>query len=70
MPNAPDAAQSAMLSIALPSSLSDRRRLSAKAAAPVAARLQSRISTSSTDVTFLKRQFSNPKPLISIARQK
>ena len=50
---APDAAQSAMPSIALLCSITDRRPLSTKAAVPMAPQLQSRNSTSLTDVTPL-----------------
>jgi len=49
---APAAAQSAMPSIAAPCHRTDRRSLFTNAAAPAAPQLQSRISTSLTDVTF------------------
>jgi hypothetical protein len=45
------AAQSAMLSIALPCHRANRRSLSTNAAAPAAPQLQSGISTSLTDLT-------------------
>ena len=48
---APAAAQSAMLSIALPATAPTADHLSTNAAAPAAPQLQSRISTSLTDVT-------------------
>ena len=48
---APAAAQSAMLSIALPPTAPTADHLSTNAAAPAAPQLQSRISTSLTDVT-------------------
>src|ERR1700720_4474737 len=48
---APAAAQSAMPSIALPCHRANRRSLFTNAAAPAAPQLQSRISTSLTDVT-------------------
>jgi len=50
---APAAAQSAMLSIALPATAPIADHLSTNAAAPAAPQLQSRISTSLTDVTRL-----------------
>jgi len=53
---APDAAQSAMPSIALLCSITDRRPLSTKAAVPMAPQLQSRNSTSLTDVTAARGQ--------------
>src|SRR5207253_6474548 len=47
------AAQSAMPSIAAPCHRTDRQSFFTNAAAPAAPQLQSRISTSLTDVTFL-----------------
>jgi len=54
---APDAAQSAMPSIALLCSITDRRPLSTKAAVPMAPQLQSRNSTSLTDVTRAREKY-------------
>jgi hypothetical protein len=52
---APAAAQSAMPSIALAATAPTADHLSTNAAAPAAPQLQSRISTSLTDVTLLER---------------
>src|SRR5438067_13039754 len=50
------AAQSAMPSIAVPCHRTDRRSLFTNAAAPAAPQLQSRVSTSLTDVTHRRRR--------------
>ena len=67
---APAAAQSAMLSIALPATAPTADHLSTNAAAPAAPQLQSRISTSLTDVTTVGRTLTfeeaNPTMLVPL----
>ena len=68
---APAAAQSAMPSIATSCRRTDRRSLFTNAAAPAAPQLQSRISTSLTDVTKFRQEENFkalPDPFCSVPR--